>query len=208
MIQATTRWTTMMKIKTDLAIHPPKGTYCQLLSRSGLLTKHNVEVKAGTIERDYTGNVMVVMQNNSDMPYNITCGDQITQMVLYYIAQPPLQDGTTIPEMQRASNGFGSTDSKPEKQISSSSVIRQVAQAAETTPTSNASNATVIPSSLPKTLQSTLNNITLSVYMKPYEIWLCPDPFQKRMTIPINLQGTRETLGLLLQPTEHKNRVQ
>ncbi len=42
---------TTCKNPTDLAIQPPKGTYCQILSRSGLITKHDVEVKAGSIVR-------------------------------------------------------------------------------------------------------------------------------------------------------------
>jgi dUTP pyrophosphatase len=66
---------TMEKIPTDIAVTPPPGTYCQILSRSGLITKHNIEVKAGTIDRDYTGNVTVVLQNNSDKPFIIHQGN-------------------------------------------------------------------------------------------------------------------------------------
>jgi dUTPase len=35
----------------DLAVHPPAKTYCQTLSRSGLILNHGVEVKAGQGDR-------------------------------------------------------------------------------------------------------------------------------------------------------------
>ena len=50
----------LMKVPTDLAIKPLPGTYGQILSQSGLVTKYNIEVKAGTIDADYTGNVTVL----------------------------------------------------------------------------------------------------------------------------------------------------
>jgi dUTPase len=55
----------MMKILTDITIQPPEGTYFQILSCSGLL-KHGFETKGGTIDRDYNGNVVVIMRNKSD----------------------------------------------------------------------------------------------------------------------------------------------
>jgi hypothetical protein len=48
-------------VPTDIAVCPPLGTYCQVLSRSGLMLHHQVEVKAGVIDQDYTGNVKIVL---------------------------------------------------------------------------------------------------------------------------------------------------
>lgn len=67
------------------AVTPPPSTYCQILPRSGLLTTHGIKIKAGTIDRDYTGNVQVILYNNSDQPYQVTTGSWIVQMVIYKI---------------------------------------------------------------------------------------------------------------------------
>jgi len=79
---------TTAKIPLDIAVTPPAGTYCQLLLRSGLYTKDHLEVKTGTIDRDYTGNVIVVLHNHNNQPYMVNPGQQIAQMVVYKIAQP------------------------------------------------------------------------------------------------------------------------
>jgi dUTP pyrophosphatase len=65
------------------------------------LTKYNIETKAGTIDRDYTGNVVVVLQNNSDEPYHVHCGNRISQMVIYDIRQIPVQQTDTTPMTQQ-----------------------------------------------------------------------------------------------------------
>jgi dUTP pyrophosphatase len=71
-----------MKVSKNLSVHPPPGTYCQIWSRSGLLTKHGIEAKAGTIDRDYTGDVTIVLYNNSGTPYHIVHSDRIAQLVI------------------------------------------------------------------------------------------------------------------------------
>ena len=41
----------------DLAIAPPEGYYAQLMSKSGLMVLYELEVKAGVINPDFTGNI-------------------------------------------------------------------------------------------------------------------------------------------------------
>jgi dUTP pyrophosphatase len=64
----------MAKVPTDLAIKLPTGTYCQILSRSGMKTNYNIKVKAGTIDSDYTGNVTIILKNNSQQTFQINKG--------------------------------------------------------------------------------------------------------------------------------------
>ena len=52
----------------DLAVTPPEGYYAQLMSKSGLTVLYELEVKAGVINLDYTGNIGVVLKNNSRKP--------------------------------------------------------------------------------------------------------------------------------------------
>ena len=65
--------------------------------------------KAGVVDRDYTGNVGVVLVNTSDTPYIINKGDRIAQLICEKIENPILEEINEIPETSRSGNGFGST---------------------------------------------------------------------------------------------------
>merc|ERR1711976_346570 len=43
--------------KTDLAIRVPDGTYGRVAPRSGLAAKNHIDIGAGVVDQDYTGNV-------------------------------------------------------------------------------------------------------------------------------------------------------
>ena len=73
-------WIQPNKQKTvflDLAVTPPEGYYAQLMSKSGLTVLYELEVKAGVIDPDFTGNIGVVLKNNSDQPIERLVGEQI-----------------------------------------------------------------------------------------------------------------------------------
>lgn len=57
-------------------------------------------------------------------------------------------------------------------------------------------------------VKDTPSNIITEDGLKPYDIWLSLDPFEKRLTIKILLKGTHPTLGMVLHPTQNKHRVQ
>ena len=65
----------------DIAITPPKGYYGQLMSKSGLTILYELEVKAGVIDPDFTGNIGVVLKNNSDQLIEHVAGEQIAQLL-------------------------------------------------------------------------------------------------------------------------------
>ena len=72
----------------DLAITPPEGYYAQLMSKSGLTVLYELEVKAGVIDPDFTGNIGVVLKNNSDWPIERLAGEQIAQLLFVKVATP------------------------------------------------------------------------------------------------------------------------
>jgi dUTP pyrophosphatase len=74
---------TVTKVPTNIAVQPPQGTYCQIWSRSGLVTKHGIAVQAGIIDRDYTGDVTMVLYNHSSAPYMVQQGHKIAQLVIH-----------------------------------------------------------------------------------------------------------------------------
>ena len=66
----------------DIAITPPEGYYGQLMSKSGLTILYELEVKAGVIDPDFTGNIGVVLKNNSDQLIECVAGEQIVSYSL------------------------------------------------------------------------------------------------------------------------------
>ncbi len=157
-------------IPLDITIIPPIGTYGQILSRSGLAAKHCVDVKASTIDRDYTGNVQVLLENNSGKPFSVEIGNCIAQLVLYNIQTPKVSQIAEVTATTRGDKGFGSmgvsniasrdtTDAQP---LADTPCIRT--NAAETDVT------------------------------KPYDIYFSHDPFDSTLEIDITVKGDHPTL--------------
>ncbi|XP_053206325.1 uncharacterized protein LOC128390605 [Panonychus citri] len=67
-------------IKTGLKVTPPKGTYIRLASRSSLASE-GITVQGGVIDPDYTGEVKVILSNNTNEQFIITKGMRIAQMI-------------------------------------------------------------------------------------------------------------------------------
>ena len=91
----------------DLAIMPPEGYYAQLMSKSGLTVLYKLEVKAGVIDPDFTGNIGVVLKNNSDQPIERIAGEQIAQLLFIKVATPILVKVTSLARTERGEHGFG-----------------------------------------------------------------------------------------------------
>ena len=106
--QTIDRWNNSL-IRTDIAIEVPEGTYGRIAPRSGLALKHRLDVGAGVVDRDYRGNVGVVLFNLSDTPYNVRRGDKVAQLVLEQIRTPEIQVVDSLDQTDRGEGGFGST---------------------------------------------------------------------------------------------------
>ena len=91
----------------DLAIVPPEGYYAQLMSKSGLMVLYELEVKAGVIDPDFTGNIGVVLKNNSDQTIECLAGEQIAQLLFIKVATPTLIQVTSLAKTERGEYGFG-----------------------------------------------------------------------------------------------------
>ena len=91
----------------DLAITPPEGYYAQLMSKSGLTVLYELEVKAGVIDPDFTGNIGVVLKNNSDRPIECLVGEQIAQLLFIKVATPTPVQVTGLAKTERGEYGFG-----------------------------------------------------------------------------------------------------
>ena len=96
-------------VGTSVAIVLPPGVYGRVAPRSGLAVKHGIQVGAGVVDPDYTGEVKVVLFNHGDKDFEVKKGDRIAQLVLERCETPPVEEVGTVEETDRGSGGFGST---------------------------------------------------------------------------------------------------
>lgn len=99
-------------IKTDIAIVLPNNCYGRIAPRSGLALNYFIDVGAGVVDRDYTGNVCVLLFNHSDKDFNIKRGDRIAQLICESCVYPELYEVNCLQSLDRGDRGFGSTGLK------------------------------------------------------------------------------------------------
>ena len=95
-------------VPTGIKIKLPAGTYGRIAPRSGLSLK-GIDVAAGVVDRDFRGEVKVVLVNNGSTSFTITQGDRIAQLVLERIATADVELVETVGDTSRGTQGFGST---------------------------------------------------------------------------------------------------
>mgnify|MGYP003632307935 CR=1 FL=1 len=96
-------------IPTGIQISLPSGTYGRVAPRSGLAVKSGLSVGAGVIDRDYTGEVMVLIFNHGDEDFVVPPGMRIAQLVIERITTPEIVELDSIGGTSRGDDGFGST---------------------------------------------------------------------------------------------------
>lgn len=99
-------------IKTDVAIAWSNPSYyLQILSRSGLCYKYNVNCQAGVIDYDYRKNIGVILHNNSDTDFIVKRGDRIAQYTYIKIANVTREVITDdfFPIESNRDGGYGSS---------------------------------------------------------------------------------------------------
>lgn len=98
-------------IDTGLAIELPLGYEGQVRPRSGLALKHGVTLvnSPGTVDRDFRGQVRIIVINHGREPVEIKPGDRIAQMVVAPVVQAELEVVDELSPTERGEGGFGST---------------------------------------------------------------------------------------------------
>lgn len=96
-------------IDTGVAFTVPPGTYGRIAPRSGLSCK-GTDVGAGVVDRDYTGEVKVLLFNlNTDKEITIKKDDRIAQLILTKISCCDVVEVESLESTSRGEGGFGST---------------------------------------------------------------------------------------------------
>ena len=96
-------------VATGIAITVPAGTYARIAPCSRMSAKHSIDVGAGVMDGDYTGEVKVLLINHSDKEYQVRTGDRIAQLILEKIKTPETKMTTELKPTSRGNKGFGST---------------------------------------------------------------------------------------------------
>ena len=96
-------------VGTGITVVLPPGVYGRVAPRSGLAVKHCIDVGAGVIDPDYTGEIKVILFNHGENDFEIKKGDRIAQLVLERCETPPVEEINIVEDTERGSGGFGST---------------------------------------------------------------------------------------------------
>jgi dUTP pyrophosphatase len=99
-------------VSTGISVQLPPGTYGRIAPRSGLAVKHGLDVLAGVVDPDYTGEIKIVLQNLDNNPFVIRPGYRIAQLILenFTVASDVVEipsENTSL--TSRGAEGFGST---------------------------------------------------------------------------------------------------
>ena len=118
-------------VSTGISIELPKDTYGRIAPRSGLAVKDGINVGAGVVDRDYTGEIKVVLFNHGRKPFNIKSGYKIAQLIVEKCVMVEVKEVEGVAETARGANGFGSTgiDAAAEAQAAADAEAKAAADA-------------------------------------------------------------------------------
>ena len=84
-------------VKTDVAISIPEGTYARVAPRTGVAWRHSIQVGAGVVDRDYFGQVAVLLFNHAAKDFEICRGDRVALHILERIVLPKVVAVISLP---------------------------------------------------------------------------------------------------------------
>lgn len=98
-------------IKTGVKVSIPYRFEGQVRARSGLSAKKGLTLVngIGTIDSDYTGEILVSMINLSNESQEINKGDRIAQLVIVPVIQAEFNPVENLDDTERGAGGFGHT---------------------------------------------------------------------------------------------------
>lgn len=108
-IESKTLWMgEQVSFKTGLACAIPAGYVGVIKPRSGLALKNQIDTKAGIIDSNYRGELVIILRNDSAKPYDFQAGDRIAQMLII----PCITESCEVDDLDdtdRGKSGFGSS---------------------------------------------------------------------------------------------------
>jgi dUTP pyrophosphatase len=104
----------IVSVPTGIIVEPPEGFEVQIRPRSGLALKNGITIpnSPGTIDNDYRGELIVILQNLGKNDFMVENGMRIAQIVIAPYFQFEFKEVDKLSDTERGSNGFGSTGLK------------------------------------------------------------------------------------------------
>jgi len=100
----------MRILRTGFGLQIPKGYYISIVPRSSYGKKRIMITNSpGTIDSDYTGEISIMLYNNSMDFFFIKKGDRIAQMILLQYNEMEFDYVEQFDITDRGDGGFGST---------------------------------------------------------------------------------------------------
>lgn len=108
-------------VGTGIAAQAPEGCYIRVAPRSGLASKHGIhatsfkyddgdnETMAGVIDRDYTGEIGVLLINLGPYPFEFKAGDKIAQFIQERCSYESVEIVGHFDDTVRGDGAYGST---------------------------------------------------------------------------------------------------
>ena len=182
-------------VHTGISFKCPAGSYGRIAPRSGLTIKNHLNVLAGIIDPDYTGEIIVVMYNFGHEVQVLKTRQRIAQVIFESTINPTVEVIDKLPSTTRSANGFGSTDT----------LFPQPTTLNENTPNES---ATTIPSEddelITPTINSLRNDLNTSLE-RPYNISLSSKPFDNYTYRTIQVKDDHPLIGINLRTCTTRN---
>lgn len=93
-------------IYTNLQMTFPKGYFGKIECRSGLALKRSLLVLGGVLDRDFRGDVAVILYNLGDKEVRVKRGDYIAQILIIKNLKPQYKLVPKLAATDRGSRGF------------------------------------------------------------------------------------------------------
>lgn len=99
-----------VRFGVGFALSIPRGYVGKVYPRSGLATKHGIDMcSSGVIDSDFRGEIAFTAINHGQEPFRVNAGDRIAQMVFMTYLQAQLRQVEELDETKRGTGGLGST---------------------------------------------------------------------------------------------------
>jgi len=101
-------------INTGVKLEIPKSYYGLVNIRSGFGTKFGLRMAntVGIIDSDYRGEILVILQNDTDFDVTIEENERFAQLLILPDIYPKFVPVKKLTETKRGSGGFGHTGAK------------------------------------------------------------------------------------------------
>ena len=96
-------------INTGITLDFPEGTYGRITGRSGNTIFKKIIVINGCTDKDFRGEIKVMLFNANSEDKIIMKGDKIAQIVIEKHKLPILMESSILNNSDRGENGFGSS---------------------------------------------------------------------------------------------------